>query len=168
MPEDTTTATSDTTQAATDTSQADTTQQTSDPADEIKKLRSEAAKYRVAAKENAAAAEELAALKESQKTEAQKLSDRVAAAEKERDDARHEALRVKVGAAKKLPADVVDLLKGDTEEELAAHADRLAEHFKQATRPSGSVDQGQRGSAPAASPSQEFADFINKQMNHSG
>jgi hypothetical protein len=130
--------------------------------------KAEARKHEQRAKENAAAAQELAALKESQKTEAQKLADRVTAAEKERDDARLEALRVKVGAAKKLPADVVDLLKGDTEEELAAHADRLAEHFKQSVRPSGSADQGTRGTAPAASPSQEFADFITKQMNHSG
>lgn len=130
--------------------------------------KAEARKHEQRAKDNAAAAAELAALKESQKTESQKLADRVAAAEQERDAARLEALRVKVGAAKKLPADVVDLLKGETEEELAAHADRLAEHFKQAVRPSGSVDQGPRGAAPAASPSQEFADFINKQMNHSG
>jgi hypothetical protein len=130
--------------------------------------KAEARKHEQRAKENAAAAAELAALKESQKTEAQKLADRVAAAEKERDDARLEALRVKVGAAKKLPADVVDLLKGDTEDELAAHADRLAEHFKQAVRPSGSIDQGQRGAALAATPAQEFAEFISKQMNQTG
>jgi hypothetical protein len=130
--------------------------------------KAEARKHEQRAKENAAAAAELAALKESQKTEAQKLADRVAQAEKERDDARIDALRVRVGAAKKLPADVVELLQGDTEEELAAHADRLAEHFKQAARPSGSADQGQRGSAPPAGPAQDFADFINKQLNQAG
>jgi HK97 family phage major capsid protein len=73
--------------------------------------KAEARKHEQRAKENAAAAAELAALKESQKTEAQKLADRVAQAEKERDDARIDALRVKVGAAKKLPADVVELLR---------------------------------------------------------
>lgn len=130
--------------------------------------KAEARKHEQRAKENAAAATELAALKESQKTEGQKLADRATQAEKERDEARLEALRVKVGAAKKLPADVVDLLKGDTEDELAAHADRLAEHFKQSARPAGSVDQGQRGAAPTASPAQDFADFINKQMTQTG
>jgi hypothetical protein len=122
--------------------------------------KAEARKHEQRAKENAAAAAELAALKESQKTEAQKLADRVAAAEKERDDARLEALKVKVGAAKKLPADVVELLRGDTEDELAAHADRLAEHFKQSVRPSGSVDQGARGTAPTADPREAMAAFV--------
>jgi hypothetical protein len=110
------------------------------------------------AKVNADAAAKLAALEESQKTEAQKLADRAAQAEKERDEARLEALRVKVGAAKKLPADVIDLLKGDTEEELAAHADRLAEHFK-AVRPPRRVRRpGAARCCTSADPAEEFAD----------
>lgn len=134
----------------------------------VKEALENSRKWEQRAKENKSAAEKLAALEESQKTEAQKLADRAAAAEKERDEARLEALRVKVGAAKKLPADVVDLLKGDTEEELSAHADRLAEHFKQSVRPSGSVDQGARGTAAPAAPAQEFADFLHKQLNQAG
>lgn len=120
--------------------------------------KAEARKHEARAKENAAAAAELAALKEAQKTEAEKLADRVKAAERERDEARLEALRAKVGAAKKLPADVVDLLKGDTEEELTAHADRLAAHFT--TGPRADVDQGVRGAAAPQSPREEFAKFI--------
>ena len=72
--------------------------------------------------------------------------------------------KVKAGASKRLPADVGDLLKGETEDELAAHADRLAEHFKASVRPSGSADQGPRGTAPAATPKDEFAAFLKKQM----
>ena len=124
--------------------------------------KAEARKWEQRAKENKAAAEKLAAFEESQKSEAQKLADRAAQAERERDEARLEALRTKVGMHKKLPADVIDLLKGDTEEELAAHADRLAEHFKASVRPSGSADQGQRGSAPAPTPAEEFAAHINR------
>lgn len=126
--------------------------------------KAEARKHEARAKENAAAAAKLAALEEAQKTAEQKLTDRVTAAEKERDEARLDALRAKVGAAKKLPVDVVDLLKGDTEEELAAHADRLAEHFKASVRPSGPADQGPRGTAPTAGPAQEFADFLKTQL----
>lgn len=126
--------------------------------------KAEARKHEQRAKENAAKAKQYDELLESQKTEAQKLSDRAAQAEKERDEARLEALRVKVGASKRLPPDVIDLLKGDTEEELAAHADRLAEHFKASVRPSGSVDQGPRGGAPAATPRDQFAEFLTKQM----
>jgi hypothetical protein len=145
-----------------DESQEDTSQP--DPAAEIKKLRAEAAKYRVQAKANADAAAKLASLEEAQKTEAQKLADRASAAEKEAADAKLEVLRLKVGNAKKLPADVIDLLKGDTEEELAAHADRLAEHFRASVRPSGSADQGMRGTGPASTPRDEFANFLKKSL----
>ena len=135
-----------------------------DPA-KVRKALDESRRWEQRAKENKAAAEKLAAFEESQKSEAQKLADRAAAAEKERDEARLEALRTKVGMQKRLPADVVDLLKGDTEEELSAHADRLAEHFKASVRPSGSADQGPRGAAaPNASPRDAFAGFIKQQL----
>jgi hypothetical protein len=166
MPEEPTQATSAT--EATTEHPTTTETETEKPTETVDFWKQKAREQEKRAKANADAAKRLTELEESQKTEAQRLSDRVAAAEKERDDARLEALRVKVGAAKKLPADVVDLLKGDTEDELAAHADRLAEHFKQSVRPSGSADQGSRGSAPTASPAQEFADFINRQMNQAG
>ena len=126
--------------------------------------KAEARKWERLAKENKLAADKLTALEESQKTEAQRLADRAAQAERERDEARLEALKVKVGAAKKLPADVVDLLKGSTEEELAAHADRLAEHFKASVRPAGSVDQGPRGDAVKKEPREQFAELF-KQLN---
>ena len=128
--------------------------------------KAEARKHETRAKENAAKAKQLDELMESQKTETQKLAERAAIAEKERDEARLDALRSKVGAAKRLPADVVDLLKGDTEEELVAHADRLAEHFKASVRPGGSVDQGTRGGPTGTTPRDVFADFITKQMGH--
>jgi hypothetical protein len=134
-----------------------------DPA-KVKKALEESRKWERYAKENKLAADKLAALEESQKSEAQKLADRAAQAERERDAAKLEALRVKVGAARKLPADVVDLLKGDTEEELAAHADRLSELFKKDVRPAGSVDQGVRGGAPAQNPRDAFADVIHKAL----
>ena len=168
MPEESTTTSTPNATTTVTTSTAAPAAGTSAPAQEAKPQtetdwKAMSRKWEQQAKENKAAAEELAALKESQKSEAQKLADRAAAAEKERDEARLEALRMKVGAAKKLPADVIELLKGSTEEELSAHADRLAEHFKASVRPSGSVDQGPRGNAPARTPAQEFADFIQQQ-----
>jgi hypothetical protein len=125
--------------------------------------KAEARKHEARAKENAAAAAELAALKESQKTEAQRLADRATAAEKERDEARLEALRVKVGATKQLPPKVIDLLKGDTEAELLAHAEELAALF--VNQPPPSFDAGARSTAAAGNdPASEFATFINKQL----
>lgn len=74
------------------------------------------------AKDNKAAADELAELRESQKTEAEKVADRLAVAEKRAADAEAKALRAEIATAKGVPA---ELLNGSTAEELEAHADQL-------------------------------------------
>lgn len=91
-------------------------------ADYVAKLRHEAAKYRTESKANADAAKRLAEIEEAQKTETQKLADRLAAAEKKAQDAEVKALRSDVAQAKGVPA---GLLTGSTEEELNASADML-------------------------------------------
>lgn len=130
--------------------------------------KAEARKHEARAKEGAAAIKRLAELEEAQKTNEQKLSDRVAAAEKDAADARLEALRLKVGTAANLPSEFVDLLKGDNEEELREHAQRLSQHFKDGVRPKGDVDQGRRGNAPKDGPAQEFASFLQRQLGGRG
>ncbi len=82
-------------------------------ADYVSKLRAEAAKHRLEAKANAAAAAELAAIKESQKTEAQKLADQLAAAQAEVVAAKREAF----AATKGVPS---SLVTGSTPEEWEA------------------------------------------------
>lgn len=114
-------------------------------------------------REAKAARERLQEIEDRDKSEVQKAADRASAAEKERDEARRDAMRLKVGVDKRLPAEIVELLKGDSEEEMAAHADRLATVVKQAVRPSGDVDQGRRGDPAKRGPAQEFADFIKAQ-----
>lgn len=74
------------------------------------------------AKENKAAADRLAELEESQKTEAQKLADRLAAAEQRAAAAETKVERARIAAEKGVPA---DLLVGDTTEALEAFADQL-------------------------------------------
>jgi hypothetical protein len=97
-------------------------------AEYVAKLRNEAAKYRTEAKANATAAERLAAIEEANKTEAQKLADRAAAAEAERDAARVEVLRFKIAAAHGLSEDDADLfLTGTDEETLTKQAKRLSD-----------------------------------------
>ena len=91
-------------------------------ADYVAKLRQEAAKYRTDAKANADAAKRLAEIEEAQKTETQKLADRLAAAEKKAQDAELKALRSDIAQAKGVPA---ALLTGSTEDELNASADAL-------------------------------------------
>nr|MDP9167823.1 hypothetical protein [Actinomycetota bacterium] len=84
------------------------------------------------------------------------------------DAARVDALRVKVGAAQKLPPAVADLLQGSTEQELTEHASRLLAdldaHFKQTARPRGDLDQGGRSTHASTSPREDFADFLQGQL----
>ena len=91
-------------------------------AEYVSKLRQEAAKYRTEAKANADAAKRLAEIEEAQKTEAQKLADRLAAAEAKAQAAEVKALRSEIAQAKGVPA---ALLTGSTEDELNASADAL-------------------------------------------
>lgn len=86
-------------------------------------------------------------LEDKDKSETEKLRDAAAKAEKDKAEAHAAYLRLKVGTAKGLDPEVAELLRGETEEELEAHADRLAEKFKPG-KPGGDADQGNRGKAP--------------------
>ena len=101
-------------------------------AEYVQKLRQEAAKYRTEAKANADAAQRLAEYEEAQKTEAQKLADRLAAAEQKALAAELKALRSDIAQAKGVPA---GLLTGSTEEELNASADALLAFRGEAVKP---------------------------------
>ncbi len=81
---------------------------------------------------------QLAALndeKQQQTTAAKSLEDRLAAIERERDESRAEALRVRVASKKQLPDDLADRLRGSTEEELLADAERLLAFVKPKSGP---------------------------------
>ena len=91
-------------------------------AEYVSKLRSENAKYRTEAKANADAAAKLAAIEEASKTEAQKLADRLAAAEAKAAESELKALRAEVAQTKGVPA---ALLTGSNADELTAAADAL-------------------------------------------
>jgi predicted DNA binding CopG/RHH family protein len=60
-----------------------------------------------------------------QKTELQKLTDQLEAERAQRIAFEGQALRARVALAKDLPAELVDRLQGETEEELLADADKL-------------------------------------------
>lgn len=83
------------------------------------------------------------------KTEQQRLAEKATESERETKELREELLRHKVAAAKKLPADLVDRLRGTDEESMAEDADRLLAVFGTKRAPAGDVDQGARsGSEP--------------------
>lgn len=96
-------------------------------ADYVKSLRSEAAKYRTEAQEARSKIEEY---ESANQTELEKLTGKLTKEAKAREDAERKLLRFEVAAEKEIPADAVDLLTGDTREELEAKADKLLELVK--------------------------------------
>lgn len=88
--------------------------------------KAEARKWEQRAKENSTAAQRLAELEEAQKTEAQKLADRLAAAEKALAEKEAEALRLTVAAKHGITGDYLDLVHGSDEASLEASASKVA------------------------------------------
>jgi len=131
---------------------------------EAEKYRKFSREWEARAKANSTAAEKLAALEEAQKTEAQKIAERAEAAERRAAEADRELARYRVATAKKLPAELVGRLQGDTDEELAADADILLALVKASNSLKPDPTQGARASAEASpDPAQQFADLILKQ-----
>jgi hypothetical protein len=96
---------------------------------EAEKWKALARKHEANAKANAGAAAKLATLEEADKTEIQKLTDRVTLAEKRAEEAETKALRAEVAGSMGLTAAQAKRLVGSTEEELRADAAELLESF---------------------------------------
>lgn len=87
------------------------------------------------------------------KNEQQLLAERVAAAEKVAADREAELRRYRVGTAKGLPADLIERLRGDSDDDLAADADKLLSLLPApaaAPRATGASDQGARSDLSSA------------------
>lgn len=112
----------------------------------LKKANAEAAKYRKAAE---AAEAEQKAKAEAEMTELQKTQKRLAEIEAKARDLELSQLRRTVGDKHALPAEIADLLKGSTAEEMEEHAKQLAGILpKAAQKPTGAppTNPGQNGS----------------------
>lgn len=93
--------------------------------EKLTKANNEAAKYRTQAKTNADAAKRLAEIEDANKTESQRLSEALAQAERDRDSARNEALRLSIATTYGIDKADLILLTGSDEETLTAQAERL-------------------------------------------
>jgi len=123
---ETTTSTEQTPQEGTE--QAQEQQPKTFDADYVAKLRKEAAQYRTEAKANAEAARKLQEIEDANKSELQKATDRLAAIERERDQARIDGLRFKVAVKHGISEEDAELfLTGSDEDSLTKQAKRLAE-----------------------------------------
>jgi chromosome segregation ATPase len=93
--------------------------------------------WRGKAEENESAADELSALKESQLSETQRLEARAARAEKELNDLKTAQQRLTWrGEAAKKTGVPVDLLRGETAEEINAHAQAIKTYMAAQIKPS--------------------------------
>ncbi|MFF2054119.1 hypothetical protein ACFVU2_21110 [Leifsonia sp. NPDC058194] len=102
---------------------------------------------------------ELDTIRESQKTEAEKVQERLDAAEKRSAELEVKATRAEVAAAKGVPA---ELLSGSTKEELEAAADALIK-FKGDTR-FVAAGEGSHVENLSGSPEDQFAGFLQQQL----
>lgn len=85
----------------------------------------EARKWEKRAKENKSAADKLAEIEESKKTEIEKATERAAQAEERAQKLEREKARLSVIATKGIPEEYHDLVKGDSEDELMASAEKV-------------------------------------------
>ena len=105
-------------------------------AEYVEKLRKEAAKYRTEARQNADAAKKLAEIEDRDKSEVEKATSRVQTAERERDEARAEVLRLRVATKHGISDEDADLfLTGSDEETLTKQAERLQKRNEDAGKP---------------------------------
>lgn len=143
------------------------------PTDTVEFWKNKAREQEKRAKDNSAAATELATLKAAQQTAEERLASERDAAKREADEARAETLRYKVATKFNISADDAEtFLTGTDEDTLTKQAERLATLAKSADStspaPRPDLSQGSR-SAPAQSggPAQDFARFIEGQLNKS-
>lgn len=111
----------------------------------VKKLRSEAAKHRKEAAEAKAKAQEY---EDAQKSELERAQDKLTQVETAKADAEAKLLRFEVAAEKNVPGNLLDLLVGNSKEELEAKADLILENVKPAEAPQATFEGGPREPAP--------------------
>jgi hypothetical protein len=120
-----------------------------------------ARKHEQQAKSNAAAAQELAAIKESQKTEHQKLADKLAAAEKELAGYRLNEMRTQAVREAGMDADMAEFLTATDPDSAAKQAKTLARRL---APPKPNLQQGARPTAAAVS--QDMNAWLRRQTGH--
>ena len=116
----------------------------------------EARKWEKRAKENKSAADKLAEIEESKKTEIQKAMERAEQAEQRINELEREKTRLSVIASHGIPEDYQDLVKGDSEEELAASAEKVKSLIESAAQKQGAEQASyvipSEGGSPASLP----------------
>ena len=111
--------------AATEPVEPTPTPEAPKPTETVDFWKQKAREQEARAKANATAAQRLAEIEESQKSEAQKQADRIAAAERQAAEAAAESLRYRAAARHGIDEEHFDLLGTGTQEDIDARATRL-------------------------------------------
>ena len=127
------------------------------PTETVEFWKSKAREQEKRAKANAGAADKLAKLEESQKTETQRLTDQLAAEKAQRETVEKQAMRFRVAASKGVPADLIDRLQGDSEDELSADADTLLKLVSDGKKSGNHVPR--EGATPSGPKQDEVREF---------
>lgn len=131
---------------------------------ELAKVRREAAKHRTEKQANKAALEELQRYKDAEKTELERVAERAAKAEAEAAELRREKLARAAAKTAGLDSDLVDLVQGNTEEELLASAKQLAERLGAKAEKAAPFNSA--GGKPVSAPADSSSAFRNFLMNN--
>lgn len=151
----------------------ETTSEKPKPTETVEFWKSKAREQESRAKANADAAKRLEEIENASKTEQQRLTERVEAAENRTRELETHSLRLEIAAEKGLTTAQAKRLVGNTREELVADADELLETFQ--SSPKGedqteqvitSLDLGNRGNTTTAAgdPAADFAKFLKGQL----
>jgi hypothetical protein len=137
--------------------------------DALTKANKEAAGYRAKVRELEPLAQKAKQLEDAGRSETEKLSERLSAAEQRAQEAELRALRTEVGAAKGLTLAQAKRLVGMTREELEADADELLATFAtddsgKPRKPKPTPGQGGTQGEPAGTPADQFASFLKSKL----
>jgi hypothetical protein len=129
-----------------------------------KALQDERAQRKAAERQAADFKKRLDALEQANLTEVEKAQRVAQDAQTQLAELTRQSLRNKVALEKGVPADLVDFLNGDSEDEIAAKADLLLKRINAPTNPKPDLSQGARGETNGGTPADQFATFLKRQL----
>lgn len=129
-----------------------------------KALAEERAQRKAAEKQATEFKKRLDALEQANLTEVEKAQRTAQDAQTQLAELTRQNLRNKVALEKGVPADLVDFLTGDNEEEITAKADLLLKRIGAPTNPKPDLSQGARGESVSGAPADQFAAFLKRQL----
>ena len=152
----------------TEASEAGTPVEVQEPADlgdaGQKAIKAERDARKAAERSNAELAARLKEFEDAKLSELERANNAAAEAATELSRLRAENVRATVALSKGVPADLIEFLTGDTEEEVAAKADLLLSRLNAPGTPKPDPSQGAKGAPISGSAGDQFAAFFESNL----